>query len=269
MNGAVPIARPRDVERDVHREPHPDDLLFRLAAQRNQDLDRGFVVRPQAEMEHAVQEVEELRARVRERFRVDAVVTADEITRRIEFRIVAGKAIEDEVASRDVSFGRVEEDAVLEALLPEVVDLFEEWKIHAANRCGPGLRGQRPDRIMLPFRPPEVVERERPDVPALLLRPPQRNGRIDPARQENDRPFHSVTAKSYGPSSLSRRRPRSGRFRPINICPRVTRLRAEKDFKPRAAAAGGTAARELGVRPRSLRETRPARSRDGPRTGRR
>src|SRR2546426_98938 len=53
----------------------------------------------------------------------------------------------------------------------------------------------------LSFRPAEVVDRERSDVPASLLRPPQGNGRINAAGQEDDRPFHSVTAKSFGPAA--------------------------------------------------------------------
>src|SRR2546428_4899120 len=91
MHGAVPIARPRDVERDVHLEAHADDLFLRLAAQRDEDLDGRLVVRPQAEVEHAVEEIEELRARVGERFRIDAVVTADQVTRRVELRVVPGE----------------------------------------------------------------------------------------------------------------------------------------------------------------------------------
>src|SRR2546425_3268770 len=201
MHGAVPIARPRDVERDVHLEAHADDLFLRLAAQRDEDLDGRLVVRPQAEVEHAVEEIEELRARVGERFRIDAVVTADQVTRRVELRVVPGEAVEDQVPSRNVSLRGVEEDAVLEALLPEVVYLFQERQIYVADRGGPGLRGQRADRFVLSFRPAEVVERERSDVPASLLRPPQGNGRINAAGQEDDRPFHSVTAKSFGPAA--------------------------------------------------------------------
>src|SRR5437899_7158077 len=126
MHGAVPIARPRDVERDVHFEAHPDDLFLRFAAQRDEDLDRRLVIRPQAEVEHAVEEIEELRARVGERFRIDAVVTADQVTRRVEFRVVPREAVDDQVPSRNVSLRGVEEDAVLEALRPAVVYLFQE-----------------------------------------------------------------------------------------------------------------------------------------------
>src|SRR3989449_9587807 len=201
VHGAVPIARPRDLERDVHLEAHPDDLFLRFAAQRDQDLDGRLVVRPQAEVEHAVEEIEELRARVRERFRIDAVVTADQVARRVELRIVPGEAVEDQVPSRDVSLRGVEEDAVLKAFLSKVVDLFQERQIHMADWGGLGLRGQRADGSVLSFRPAEVVERERSDVPALFLRPPQCNGRINAAGQEDDRPFHSVPAKSFGPAA--------------------------------------------------------------------
>src|SRR5216117_1624659 len=178
MYGAIPIARPRDVERDVHLKAHPDDLFLRLAAQRDEDLDGRLVVRPQAEVEHAVEKIEELRARVRERFRIDAVVPADQVPRRVEFRVVPGETVEDQVPSRDVSLRGVEEDAVLKAFLSKVVDLFQERQIHMADWGGLGLRGQRADRSVLSFRPAEVVERERSDVPALFLRPPQCNGRI-------------------------------------------------------------------------------------------
>src|SRR5207249_5401580 len=132
-------------------------------------------------MEHAVEEIEELRARVGERFRIDAIVSADQVTRRVEFRVVACEAVEDQVPSRDVSLRGVEEDAVLEALLPKVVHLLQERQIHMADRSRLGLRGQRADRSVLSFRPAEVVERERSDVPALLLPPPQGNARLDAA----------------------------------------------------------------------------------------
>src|SRR2546426_712890 len=180
----------------------PDVLFLRFAAQRDEDLDRRLVIRPQAEVEHAVEEIEELRARVGERFRIDAVVTADQVTRRVEFRVVPREAVEDQVPSRDVSLRGVEKNAILEALLPKVVDLFQERQIDMADRSGLSLRGQRADGIALSFRPAEVVERERSDVPALLLRPPQCNGRIDAAGQEDDRPFHSITAKSLGPAAF-------------------------------------------------------------------
>src|SRR3989449_9357597 len=203
MHGAVPIARPRDVERDVHLEAHPDDLLLRLAAQRDEDLDGRLVVRPQAEMEHAVEEIEELRARVGERLRIDAVVTADQVTRRVEFRVIAREAVEDQVPARDVSLRGVEEDAVLEALLSKLVALLQEGQVHMADRSGLGLRSQRADGFVLSFRPAEVVERERSDVPALLLRPPQSHGRIDAAGQEDNRPFHSLTPESFRPLPLT------------------------------------------------------------------
>src|SRR2546422_1965814 len=61
--------------------------------------------------------------------------------------------------------------------------------------------------------------------------------------------------------SLSRCRPRSGGFRPINICPRLAGWRAEKAFRPRGAAEDGRAARGPGVRPRSEEHTSELQSR--------
>src|SRR5207247_6506822 len=186
MHGAVPIARPGDVERDVYIEAHSDDLLLRPAAQRDQDLHGRLFVGPQAEVEHAVEEVEEFRARVGERFGVDAVVTAHQVARRVEFRVVAREAVEDQVPARDVPLRGVEEDAVLETLLPKVVDLFQEGKVHVPDGRGPGLYGERANRRVLLFRPAEVVERERSDVCDLVLRPRARDGRhYDGCREAN------------------------------------------------------------------------------------
>src|SRR2546425_5898347 len=95
MDRAVPVTGPRDIEGDVHFEAHADDLLLRLSAQRHEDLHGGLVIGPEAEVEHAVQEIEELRARVGERFRVDSVVAADEVSRGIEFGIVTREAVEN------------------------------------------------------------------------------------------------------------------------------------------------------------------------------
>src|SRR5256885_17112504 len=116
-------------------------------------------------MEHAVEEIEELRARVGERFRIDAVVAADQVTRRVEFRVIARETVEDQVPSRDVSLRGVEEDAVLEALLSKVVDLFQERQIDMADRGGLGLGGQRADGNGLSFPPGAVVGRGWSDVP--------------------------------------------------------------------------------------------------------
>src|SRR5207245_9723575 len=79
MDRAVPVARPRDLERHVQLEAQPDDFLFRLAAHRHENLHGGLVLRPQAEVEHAVQAVEEMRARVRERLRVECAVDTDDV----------------------------------------------------------------------------------------------------------------------------------------------------------------------------------------------
>src|SRR2546428_2660072 len=134
MDRVVPVARPRVLERHVQLEAQPDDFLFRLAAQRHEDLHRRLVVRPKAEVEDAVQEVEELRARVRERFRVESVVATDDVARRVELGIVAREAVEDEVPTRDVTFRGVEEELILESLLAKVVDLFEKRQVPLADR---------------------------------------------------------------------------------------------------------------------------------------
>src|SRR2546430_16169779 len=102
-------------------------------------------------MEHAVEEIEELRARVGERFRIDAVVAADQVTRRVEFRVIACEAVEDQVPARDVSLRGVEEDAVLEALLSKVVHLFQERQVYMADRSGLGFRRPRGGRLVFFF----------------------------------------------------------------------------------------------------------------------
>src|SRR5205809_6967421 len=84
------------------------------------------VVRTDDEVEHGVQEVEELRTRVREGFRVDPVVSADDVLDRVELGIVAGEAVEDQVPPGDVSLRPIEQVAVFEALFPRFVDLSEE-----------------------------------------------------------------------------------------------------------------------------------------------
>src|SRR3989449_7942248 len=122
-------------------------------------------------MEHAVEEIEELRARVGERFRIDAVVAADQVTRRVEFRVIACEAVEDQVPARDVSLRGVEEDAVLEALLSKVVHLFQERQVYMADRSGLGLRSQRAGRLVFSLLPGAGVACERSGVPALFLCP--------------------------------------------------------------------------------------------------
>src|SRR2546430_3163822 len=77
-------------------------------------------------MEDAVQEVEELRARVRERFWIDPIVPSDNISDRIELGIVARETVEDQVPTGDVPLRGIEESAVLEAFLSEVVHLFQK-----------------------------------------------------------------------------------------------------------------------------------------------
>jgi len=132
-------------------------------------------------MEHAVEEIEELRTRVGERFRIDPVVSADNIPDSVELGVVARQAVEDQVATRDVALRGIEESAVLETFLAEVVHFLQERQVHAPERPRANSRGEGQHRLMLAPRPPEIVERQRPDVPALLLR------------------HHNVTAESIPP----------------------------------------------------------------------
>src|SRR5205807_8212121 len=87
MDFAVPVARPGHNEGDLHVEAHADHVVLRFPAQRHEDLDGGRIVGPEAQMEDAVEEVEELRARVRERFRIDPVVATDNISDRKSTRL--------------------------------------------------------------------------------------------------------------------------------------------------------------------------------------
>src|SRR5437016_8605926 len=80
MDVAVPVARPGHVEGDLHVEAHADHIVLRFPTQRHEDLDRRRIVGPEAQMEDAVQEVEEIRARVRELFWIVPGVASDDIT---------------------------------------------------------------------------------------------------------------------------------------------------------------------------------------------
>src|SRR3989475_4116208 len=151
MSPPLPLTPPYNLQYNIHLNTHPHHLLFQLSTHQHHHLHTHFVVGPEAQMEHAVQEVEELRARVGERFGVDSVVTTDEVPRGIEFRVVAREAVENQVPSRDVPFGRVEEEAVLEALLPEIVDLLQERQVDVSNPGGLGPRAPRPGRVVLSF----------------------------------------------------------------------------------------------------------------------
>src|SRR6266550_6926234 len=88
---SVPVARPGHVEGNFHLEAHADHIVLRFPTQRHEDLDRRRIVGPEAQMEDAVQEVEELRARVWERFWIDPVVASDNISDGVELRIVASE----------------------------------------------------------------------------------------------------------------------------------------------------------------------------------
>src|SRR5437870_5293945 len=122
---AVPVARPSHVEGNLHLEAHADHIVLRFPAQRYEDLDRIHIVGPEAQMEDAVQEVEELRARVWERFWIDPVVASDNISDGVELGIVASETVEDQVPTGDVPLRGIEESAVLEAFLSEGVQLFQ------------------------------------------------------------------------------------------------------------------------------------------------
>src|SRR2546422_2277499 len=267
MDRVVPVARPRDLERHVQLEAQPDDFLFRLAAQRHENLHGGLVVRPKAEVEDAVQEIEELRARVRERFRVESVVAAHDVACCVELGVVAREAVEDEVPTRDVSFRRVEEEAILEPLLSKVVDLFEERQVHVADRRGTHPGGERSDCIVFALRPAEVVERQRVDVETLFPRPPQGHGGIDAAGQQDDRSFHRRPPDQWARQRIALRAA-DGTLPPHKYLSQTRVIQGtEKDFRRRAAGAGGTAPRAPRVHPRSLRGPRLATSQGGPRTG--
>src|SRR6266566_1025692 len=187
---AVPVARPSHVEGNLHLEAHADHIVLRFPAQRYEDLDRRRIVGPEAQMEDAVQEVEELRARVWERFWIDPVVASDNISDGVELRIVASETVEDQVPTGDVPFRGIEESAVLEAFLSEVVHLFQKGQVDATQRPRADPRGESQHGVVFAPGSPEIVERQWADVPALLLRPPQRDRRIDAAREEDHRAFH-------------------------------------------------------------------------------
>src|SRR5467141_2278295 len=126
---AVPVARPRDLEGDLEVQAQLHDLDLRLPAQREEDLDRGLVVAPEPEAVHRVEEVEELRARVRERLRVRAVVAPDHPACPEGLGLVCGEGVEDHVPRGDVSLRGREEVLVLQACRLQVVHLAEEREI--------------------------------------------------------------------------------------------------------------------------------------------
>src|SRR5207249_10930498 len=101
-----------------------------------------------------------------------------------------GEDVEDQVTSGDVPLRRIEQVAVFKALMPKIVDLWEEGEFDGADgvRVDPG--GEGADRFVFAARPTEIVEREGPEVPSLALRPPQGHRRIEAAGQEDDRAFH-------------------------------------------------------------------------------
>src|SRR5213080_4374111 len=168
MDFAVPVARPGHIEGDLHVEAHADHVVLRFPAQRHEDLDGGRIVGPEAQMEDAVEEVE------------------------------------DQVPTGDVPLRGIEESAVLEALLTEVVHLFQKGQVDATQRPRTDPRGEGQHGVVFAPGSPEIIERQRADVPALLLRPPQCDRRIDAARKEDDRAFHGED-RLYAP-----RRPACG-----------------------------------------------------------
>src|SRR5438309_11772807 len=134
-------------------------------------------------MEDAVEEVEELRARVRERFRIDPVVGTDNISDGIEFGIMARETVEDQIPTGDVPLRGIEESAVLEAFLSEVVHLFQKGQVDATQRPRADPRGERQHGVVFAPGSPEIVERQGTDVTTLLLRSLQHDPRIDAARE--------------------------------------------------------------------------------------
>src|SRR6266545_2532667 len=192
-------------------------------------------------------------------------MAAHDVANRIEFRVVAGEGVEDQVPTGDVALRGVEEQAVVDPLGTEVVDLLQERKLHVAGVFDADLLGEGGDCPVLPLRPTEVVERQRPEVPAAGLRPPQGHGGVDAAGKEDDRALHAscrlrrVSPESGGPAEG---RPRSHKYlsqgRP-GLGPVVA-------TRP-AAGARGTAATGRRARPRSPRSFRPTNVRAARRTG--
>src|SRR5437016_1219599 len=117
---------------------------------------------------------------------------------------MARETVENQVPTGDVPLRGIEESAVLEPFLSEVVHFLQERKVDATQRPRADPRGEGQHGVVFASRSPEIIERQRADVPALLLRPPQCDRRIDPARKEDDRAFHGED-RLYAP-----RRPACG-----------------------------------------------------------
>src|SRR2546423_15542128 len=119
-------------------------------------------------MEDAVQEVEELRARVRERFWIDPIVPSDNISDRIELGIVARETVEDQVPTGDVPLRGIEESAVLEAFLSEGVYLFQKGQVDATQRARAGPRGESQHGVVFAPGAPGIVGRQGAGGPGLV-----------------------------------------------------------------------------------------------------
>src|SRR5437660_3808538 len=265
MDVAVPIARPSHIEGDLHVEAHADHIVLRLPAQRHEDLDWRRIGAPEAQMEDAVQEVEELRARVRERFWIDPVVDSENISDGVELGIVARETVEDQVPTGNVPLWGIEESAVLEAFLSEVVHFLQERKVDPTQRPRADPRGEGQHGVVFAPGSSEIVEGQGADVPALLLRPPQCDRRIDAAREEDDRAFHGRAVYRCRDA----RRAAPGRRLPTHkYLSQAHPSRVRGDLKRPGAGVGGTGPTGPRVRPRFPRSVRPATERAARRTGR-
>src|SRR2546430_4573155 len=165
MDVAVPVARPSHIEGDLHVEAHADHIVLRFSAQRHEDLDWRRIVGPEAQMEDAVQEVEELRARVRERFWIDPVVPSDNVSDGVELGMVARETVEDQVPTGDVPLRRIEESAVLEDFPSEVLYPFQKGTVDASEGPPAGPPGEGPHGVVFAPGSPEIVGRQWADVP--------------------------------------------------------------------------------------------------------
>src|SRR3989449_10255535 len=121
MEVAIPVAGPRELEGDLQLDPELHDLDLRLPAEREEDLHRGLVVAPEPEAVHRVEEVEELRARVRERLRVRAVVAPDHPAGPDWLRLIRGEGVKHHVPGGDVALRGREELPVLQARRLQVI----------------------------------------------------------------------------------------------------------------------------------------------------
>src|SRR5437899_10911456 len=108
-------------------------------------------------MEDAVQEVEELRARVWERFWIDPVVASDNISDGVELGIVARETVEDQVPTGNVPLWGIEESAVLEAFLSEVVHFLQERQVDATQRPRAAPRGEGQHGVVFAAESAEIV----------------------------------------------------------------------------------------------------------------